>query len=124
MTGGSANLAFREDEELKPYSKNSQASLLSASLDDEGFTIPAWKAINADNDVASTIRIEQAVQGNQEDTCMPVDDADSEIVTESMLTASSDVLLTDDLEDITTPRKQSHPPSPSASHASCQSSPG
>lgn len=41
--GGDANLAFREDEELKPYKKKIQASLYSASLSDESFTIPAWK---------------------------------------------------------------------------------
>ena len=44
LPGGDANLAFREDEELKPYKKKSRASLYSASLDDdEPFTIPAWK---------------------------------------------------------------------------------
>ncbi|KAA6422091.1 MAG: hypothetical protein FRX49_07842 [Trebouxia sp. A1-2] len=41
--GGDAHLAFREDEELKPYKKKSQASLYSATLDDDSFTIPAWK---------------------------------------------------------------------------------
>ncbi len=41
--GGDTHLAFREDEELKPYKKKSQASLYSATLDDDSFTIPAWK---------------------------------------------------------------------------------
>ena len=43
LSGGDANLAFREDEELKPYRKKSCASMLSASLNDDSFTIPAWK---------------------------------------------------------------------------------
>jgi len=43
IPGGDAHLAFREDEELKPYKKKSQASLYSATLDDDSFTIPAWK---------------------------------------------------------------------------------
>ena len=42
LAGGDANLAFREDEELKPYKKKSKASLFCASLDDDSFTIPAW----------------------------------------------------------------------------------
>ena len=41
--GGDAHLAFREDEELKPYKKKNQASLYSATLDDDSFTIAAWK---------------------------------------------------------------------------------
>ena len=43
LAGGDANLAFREDEELRPYKKKSRPSLFCGSLDDDdSFTIPAW----------------------------------------------------------------------------------
>ena len=42
-TGGHANLAFREDEDLKPYKKKNCISVFSAGLDEDSFTIPAVK---------------------------------------------------------------------------------
>lgn len=51
--GGDAHLAFREDEELKPYKKKSRASLYSATLDDDSFTIPAWKHDTSEQQMSS-----------------------------------------------------------------------
>lgn len=42
-TGGHANLAFRENEDLKPYQKKNCISVFSADLDEDSFTIPAVK---------------------------------------------------------------------------------
>lgn len=108
LIGGSANLAFREDEELKPYKKKSQAILLSASLDDSCFTIPARKANADDSDIAQGIKPEHEVQDREGD--MLLDDTGSDMMTESMLTAPSDILVADDLDDVS---MLEHPSSPS-----------
>lgn len=100
LVGGSANLAFREDEQLKPYKKSSQAILLSASLDDSSFTIPAWQA-NAHPDTFQVSRPKHEVQDREECAdAMLLDDAKSDMMTESMLTASSDIIVADDLDDV------------------------
>ena len=102
LIGGSANLAFREDEQLKPYKKKSEAVLLSAILDDSSFTIPAWPA-NAHPDISQVIRPECEVQ-DREECALPdtrlMDDTGSDMMTESMLTASSDIIVVDDLDDV------------------------
>lgn len=97
--GGSANLAFREDEELKPYKKKKRALLLSASLDDTCFTIPAHKASFCDPDTSNVVRPERQIL-EREDSSTLTNDGVSDILTESMLSASSDILLADDLEDV------------------------
>lgn len=113
FTGGSANLAFREDEVLKPYKKKSQAILLSASLDDSCFTIPARKA-NAESDdldISQCIKPEHEVQEVQDrEGDMLLDDTGSDMMTESMLTASSDIIVADDLDGVS---MLEHPSSPS-----------
>lgn len=110
-------MAFREDEELKPYKKKTQAILLSASLDDSSFTIPARKA-NAesdDHDMSQYIKPEHEVQDREGDLLL--DDTGSDMMTESMLTASSDIIVADDLDDVS---MLEHPSIPSTSDTAGQ----
>ena len=110
LTGGSANLAFRENEQLKPYEKSSRVILLSANLDDSSFTIPAWQA-DAHPDTSQIIRHKHDIQKREESADdMLMDDTASDMMTESMLTASSDIILADDLDDVS---MLEHPSSPS-----------
>ncbi|KAL3140138.1 hypothetical protein ABBQ38_004415 [Trebouxia sp. C0009 RCD-2024] len=113
--GGSANIAFREDEEPQPYKKKNRAVLLSASLDDACFTIPAHKATVCDPVNSQALTPEHELQQREDCTSsMPTDDGASDILTESMLSASSDIILADDLEDFSQLESQI---SPSRSHA-------
>ena len=113
LTGGSANLAFREDEELKPIcKKKSQAALLSASLDDDCFTIPAWKAGAPSQDTPSHGMTEQGEPGSGAIS----NHADSDADTESMLTASSGVLDIDSINISTPSRSTPDPSNPSTAH--------
>ncbi|KAL3153952.1 hypothetical protein ABBQ32_013512 [Trebouxia sp. C0010 RCD-2024] len=112
--GGTANIAFREDEELQPYKKKNRALLLSASLDDAWFTIPAHKAIACDPATSQALKLVHEVQQREECTSStPTDDGASDILTESMLSASSDILLADDLGDLS---QLESPGSPSRPH--------
>lgn len=94
-------MAFREDEQLKPYKKKSQAILLSASLDDSSFTISAWQA-NAHPGISQVIKPEHEVQDMEKralpDTAL-MDDTGSDMMTELMLTASN-IIVDDDLDDV------------------------
>lgn len=114
LLGGTANIAFREDEELQPYKKKNRALLLSASLDDAWFTIPAHKAIACDPATSQALKLVHEVQQREECTSStPTDDGASDILTESMLSASSDILLADDLGDLS---QLESPGSPSRPH--------
>ena len=107
MTGGSANLAFRENEELKPYKKKSGAVLLSASLEDACFTIPAWKANVDDPENSQVIRPAHETQNGEDCADVMLDDTSS--MTDSMLTASSDIILAhvDSVDDVSELEQQS-----------------
>lgn len=110
LIGGTANLAFREDEQLKPYKKKGRAILLSASLDDSSFTILAWQANAHRSKISQANRPEHEVRYREESAdAMLMDDAESDMMTESMLTASSDIIVADDLDEISTLQYSSSP---------------
>ena len=103
-------MAFREDEQLKPYKKKSRAILLSASLDDSSFAIPAWQANAHSSDIPQVDIPEHEVQDREECAdAMLMDDAGSDTMTESMLTASSDIIVADDPDEVSVLQHSSSP---------------
>ena len=86
LAGGDANLAFREDEELKPYKEKSKASLFCASLDDDSFTIPAWTQDSSCQDASLD-------GGNLSVMMATTQPAATSVINDLKLTESTDSLL-------------------------------